>query len=58
MVPVLNMFKTSFVAVPALSLVLPVTTSGPGKGEIIISACPDSPITDGTTQEYGQTRQC
>jgi hypothetical protein len=32
MMPVLIIFKTSFVAVPAFILVLPVTTSGPVTG--------------------------
>jgi hypothetical protein len=48
-VPVLNIFSTSFVAVPALSLVLPLTTSGPGKGAIKKSTSPDSPSAEGST---------
>lgn len=50
MVPVLSMFKTNFVAVPDLSLVLPVTTSGPGSGAIRKSTLPESPIAEGDAQ--------
>ena len=47
-VPVLSMFKTSLVAVPAFILVLPVMTSPPTTGLIMKSTCPQSAITEGS----------
>lgn len=49
-VPVLSIFKTNFVAVPAFSLVLPVTTSGPGSGAIRKSTSPERLIAEGDAQ--------
>ena len=40
--PVVSMFSTSLVAVPALSRVEPLSTSGPTTGRIIRSTCGSS----------------
>ncbi len=50
MMPVLIMFKASFVAVPAFILVLPVTDSGPVTALTRKSALPSVPMADGCTQ--------
>lgn len=50
MMPVLIMFRTSFVAVPAFILVLPVTTSGPVTAAIKWSALPSAATSEGDTQ--------
>lgn len=49
-VPVLSMFNTSFVTVPAFSLVLPVTTSGPASGAMTKSASPERSMAEGLVQ--------
>ena len=42
MAPVVSVFKTSLVAVPALRRVEPLNTSGPTTGRIIRSTCESS----------------
>jgi hypothetical protein len=50
MMPVLIMFNTSFVAVPAFILVLPVTASGPETADMRKSALPSASAAEGDTQ--------
>lgn len=57
MVPVLSIFSTILVAVPAFNRVLPVTTSGPGSGAIRKSTVPDVPIAEGEAQTTPMVRQ-